>query len=107
MKLLLTLAVLTVLSSCALFNSSNSNDTSEKTGEVLVDLKDAVDAEEFSSTKSIRKYKLTQKKVVSASMNIVLFAFDDRKIGTEELIDKLKAMDAVENAQSNKVINPR
>jgi len=107
MKLLFTLAVVLLFSSCAVNNQNDLTGASGKTNEVLVDLKDGIDASEFAATKSLKKYKLVEQKKVSPGMNIVLFSFDSGKIEADALIVKLKAMDAVEDAQTNKVITPR
>lgn len=91
-----------ILIGCRVNSNAKSKDTP---GEILIDLKEGVEIDSFSA--KLKKYQLKKNKVVSPGMNIVLFDFNQGKIEVEELIEKVKKMEEVENAQTNKKISPR
>lgn len=98
---------LILLTSCGVSskNGDSTTDPNARPGEILVDLKQDAGHEDFIS--KMKKYKMEKKKVVSPSLNIILCTFNEKKIGLEKLIKKVKKLDEVENAQSNKNLNNR
>jgi hypothetical protein len=70
--------------------------------EILVDLKEGIKSE-FIIPKLL-KYELKVDKVVSPDLNIILYKFNSRKISVEELVVKVKELEGVENAQTNKIM---
>lgn len=75
-------------------------------GDILIDFQQNTQHEKALSPIS-RKYKMEHKSTVSSELNIHLFSFDESKISVDKLIEKVKQLDGVENAQSNKNINNR
>lgn len=75
------------------------------TNTVIVDLREGITSETLESAFS--KYDLQQKKKLSRPLNIILFTFDQDKIEAEKLVVELRKSVLVDNAQTNKEINPR
>jgi hypothetical protein len=91
--------------SCNNFKASQSKTKDVINGEILIDLKNGVDPSLLLS--SFKKYNLQFSKLVSFDLNIVLYKFNNEKIDIEKLIKKVKKIEGVENAQSNKKIANR
>lgn len=75
-------------------------------GDILIDFQKQAN-HELTLSKIAKKYNIVHKSNVSPDLNIHLFSFNEKKISVDELIEKVKKIDGVENAQSNKNINNR
>ncbi len=76
-----------------------------KSGEIIIDL--VLDSDPTKIITEFKKYNLAVSRVLSPSLNIVLFNFDSNKIEMNKLIKKVKKSQYVENAQTNKTIQNR
>lgn len=101
---LLTLLLLAFLANCTTTKSTTVSDNVIK-NEILIDL--AADISPAALTSEFKKYRLTEQKKISPSLNIYLFTFDETTITVNALIEKVKLVDGVENAQSNKKTSNR
>lgn len=72
---------------------------------VIIDLKESVNPDQIINDFST--ISLSKVKKLSNALNIYLFSYDTTKIGIEDLIEKLKESEKIDNAQSNKKTNTR
>lgn len=90
------------------FSCASQNEASHEHifGDILIDFQKDAKHEEVLR-KISKKYDIQHKSNVSPDLNIHLFSFNESKISVDDLIEKVKKIDGVENAQSNKSINNR
>lgn len=100
MKSLRPLAFGILLISFASCSTQRYSDPNVIPNEILIDLESSFKPGMLEDT--FAKYELKEKKVISPGQNIVLFQFNQEKIGVEKLIKKVKKQNGVEEAQSNK-----
>lgn len=106
MKHLIVITAIGLFASCGVNSKKESTASGqERPGEILIDLKTGVNPDDFGQR--LKKYSLEKKNVVSSSLNIVLFNFNEGKVSIDDLIEEVKTMEEVENAQSNKNLHNR
>ena len=69
---------------------SNQPATTEIPNQVLVDLKQDADLDNFIG--KLRKYELEKERLVSKELHIVLFKFNNEKIKLPKLLKKIKSI---------------
>ncbi|TNE52886.1 MAG: hypothetical protein EP338_13960 [Bacteroidetes bacterium] len=74
-------------------------------GELILDLKNSVDASAF--VKKYKRYEMAQKEMLGKSMNLLLIEFSTKRIGTMEMLEKLRKDQEVEGVQTNKKMQQR
>ena len=99
----LMIAFFLLLTACDI--QSSLADDNAIPGEILIDFEESCNSEKIEFV--FEKYELKMKKVISPSLNIVLFGFNPEKIDCHKLIKKIKRHEGVEEAQSNKKITKR